>query len=154
MTIMMKSRTFLLALLPMLCVISPAPADEGESAGEEVECRMKFNLKGWSVFYKKANGNGVIDCDNGQTATVSLKIRGGGLTFGKSEIEDGTGNFSDVADISELFGAYAHAEAHAGASGSSSATVLTKGEVQLALAGTGKGWNLGVDFGKFTITPQ
>ena len=105
-------------------------------------------------FYKKASGNGVIDCNNGQTAIVTLKIRGGGLTFGKSEIEDGTGNFSDVDDISELFGAYAHAEAHAGASGSSSATVLTKGEVQLALAGTGKGWNLGVDFGKFTITPQ
>jgi hypothetical protein len=29
---------------------------------------------------------------------------------------------------------------------------MTKGEVSLALAGTGEGWNLGVDAGKFTIT--
>jgi hypothetical protein len=29
---------------------------------------------------------------------------------------------------------------------------MTKGNVSLALSGTGKGWNLGVDFGKFTVS--
>jgi len=31
---------------------------------------------------------------------------------------------------------------------------LTKGEVSLALAGHGTGFNLGVSFGKFTITKK
>jgi hypothetical protein len=29
---------------------------------------------------------------------------------------------------------------------------MTKGEVSLGLAGTGRGWELGISFGKFTIT--
>ena len=28
---------------------------------------------------------------------------------------------------------------------------MTKGEVSLALSGTGRGWDLGVAFGRFTI---
>jgi hypothetical protein len=31
-------------------------------------------------------------------------------------------------------------------------TVMTKGNVSLALTGKGRGWNLGIDFGKFTIS--
>ena len=42
-------------------------------------------------------------------------------------------------------------EAHAGAVKSSKAQVVTKGEVSLALAGTGKGWDLGIDGTAFTI---
>ena len=34
---------------------------------------------------------------------------------------------------------------------SSGAQAMTKGEVSLALAGTGRGWDLGISFGKFTI---
>jgi len=59
-----------------------------------------------------------------------------------------------VKDIKELLGNYAQAEAHAGASKSSAANAMTKGDVQLALAGTGKGWDLGISFGKFTISPR
>jgi hypothetical protein len=82
---------------------------------------------------------------------VKIKTKGGGLTVGKSTIENGTGEFSGVNNISELLGTYVSAEAHAGAVKSSKAQVVTKGEVSLALAGTGKGWDLGVAVGKFVI---
>jgi hypothetical protein len=114
---------------------------------------MTFSLAGWSAFYKTAKGTGTISCDNGQSAGVTIKVTGGGLTFGKSKVE-GDGKFSEVGDIKELFGAYASAGAHAGAVKSAAAQALTKGEVSLALSGTGSGVDLGVDFGKFTISPK
>ena len=115
---------------------------------------MRFSLSGWSVFYKEASGEGTVTCSNGQTANVKLEARGGGLTAGKSSIENGHGDFSKVKDIEEIFGAYADAEAHAGAVKSSGARAMTKGEVSLALTGTGRGWDLGVAFGKFRISRQ
>ena len=54
--------------------------------------------------------------------------------------------------IDELLGSYAAAEAHAGAVKSAKAQVMTKGEVSLALSGTGRGWDLGIAFGKLTIS--
>ena len=48
----------------------------------------------------------------------------------------------------------ASAEAHAGAVKSSKAQAMTKGEVSLALSGTGDGWDLGIAFGKFKISRQ
>ncbi len=112
---------------------------------------MKYSLAGWSAVYSTATGNGTITCDNGQSARVSLRATGGGLTAGKSKIDNGSGTFSEVNDISELFGGYASAEAHAGMVGSSAAQVVTKGTVSLAFAGTGKGIDLGVTFGEFVI---
>jgi hypothetical protein len=117
-------------------------------------CEMHYTLAGWSAFYKTASGSGTITCDNGQTAKVGLSAKGGGLTAGKYKIRDGYGKFSEVGDISELFGTYAQAGAEAGAGKSSSATAMTKGEVSLALAGNGTGVNLGVSFGKFTISKK
>jgi len=116
-----------------------------------IDCEMKFDLKGWSAFYKTAKGNGTITCDNGQTARVALKTKGGGITFGKSEIIGGTGKFSGARSIDELFGSYAQSEAHAGAGKSAGVQAMTKGEVSLALKGTGRGVDLGFSFGKFTI---
>jgi len=122
-----------------------------ETKEKLVDCQMTFNLKGWSAFYKTAKGDGTIKCDNGQTAKVTLRAKGGGITFGKSEVVDGTGKFSGARGISELFGSYVQSEAHAGAGKSADAQALTKGEVSLALAGAGRGVNLGFAFGKFTI---
>ena len=122
-----------------------------DQAKAKVDCTMKFSLKGWSAFYKRADGTGTVTCNNGQTASVKLEARGGGLTAGKSSIENGTGEFSNVKNIDEIFGKYAAAEASAGAVKSSGAQAMTKGEVSLALAGTGRGWDLGISFGKFTI---
>jgi len=112
---------------------------------------MKFSLQGWSAFYKSASGQATIRCDNGQSARVSIHAKGGGLTVGMTKVVDGTGRFTPVADISEVFGTYGAAEAHAGMGASSDAQVVTKGNVSLALAGSGEGVNLGVSFGKFVI---
>ena len=91
---------------------------------------------------------------DGQRLAVKISTKGGGISFGKSKIENGTGEFSGVDDIHDVLGTYATAEAHAGAVKSSKAQVMTKGEVSLALAGTGKGWDVGIAFGKFVLEPR
>jgi hypothetical protein len=118
------------------------------------KCHMDFNLKGWSVFYKTAEGSGRITCSNSQYANVTLKITGGGLSFGKMEILDGRGTFSEVLNIEEIFGAYLAAEAHAGAVKSAQASVYTKGEISLAMTGSGRGINIGIDLGKLEISKR
>ena len=118
------------------------------------KCEMTYTLREWSIFYKEAHGDGVITCDNGQRAEVHLLARGGGLTAGKAEVRDGKGKFSEVSDIRELFGKYAAAQADAGAVKSAEATVVTKGEITLGLTGKGTGWQLGIRFSKFTISPE
>lgn len=122
------------------------------AAAADINCTMKFTMKGWSAFYKTSAGKGTVKCSNGQSVQVTLSAKGGGLTVGKSSIEDGNGQFSAIASIDELFGSYIAAEAHAGAVKSSGAQVMTKGEVSLALSGTGRGFDLGVSFGALTIS--
>ena len=142
-----------LALTVSLLAASIASTSPVASAQEaSVDCEMSFTMKGWSAFYKTASGTGTIKCSNGQTATVKLSAKGGGLTVGKSSIEDGHGEFSAVHSIDEVFGSYVSAEAHAGAVKSAKAQVMTKGEVSLALSGKGRGWDLGIAFGKLTIS--
>jgi len=140
---------------PMIAALALGLAfASGAARAAETDCTLHFSMAGWSAFYKTASGDGTITCDNGQRMNVSISAKGGGLSFGKSRIEDGIGEFSGVNDIKELLGTYASAEAHAGASKSAAAQALTKGEVSLALAGKGKGWDLGVTFGKFTISAR
>ena len=144
----------------LLCALLLSPALSSSSAGGEgkkegssglIKCRMTFDLKGWSAFYRTAKGTGTIRCENGQTAAVKIRVTGGGITFGKSEIIGGTGKFSGARSIEELFGSYVQSEAHAGAGKSAGAQAMTKGEISLALAGTGRGVDIGFAFGKFTI---
>jgi len=144
----MNKHTRAAVLFGLLLASSITHAEDQKA---KVDCTMKFTMSGWSIFYKRASGTGVVTCKNGQTAAVKLEARGGGLTAGKSSIEGGNGDFSNVKSIDEIFGSYAAAEAHAGAVKSSGAQALTKGEVSLALTGTGRGWDLGISFGKFTI---
>jgi hypothetical protein len=119
----------------------------------DTKCTMTFKMSGWSAFYKQANGTGHIKCSNGQSMNVKLRARGGGLTVGKSTITDGKGEFTGISGgISELLGSYVQAEAAAGAVNAAQANVMTKGEVSLALSGKGKGWELGIAFGKLQIT--
>jgi len=127
-----------------------AGALQAHAAGK-TDCQMKFELTGWAAIYKHAEGSGTITCTNGRSYEVSIVAVGGGLTAGKYRIENGTAKFSDVYDTNELFGSYAQGEAGAGAVKSANAQVLTKGNVSLALSGTGEGVNLGISFGKFTI---
>jgi len=119
-----------------------------------VTCQMDFSLKGWSIFYKTAEGRGRVTCSNGQHADVKINVTGGGLSFGKLEILNGRGTFTEVLNIDEIFGGYIAAEAHAGAVKSAQAAVYTKGEISLALTGTGRGVNIGIDFGKLEISKR
>jgi major membrane immunogen (membrane-anchored lipoprotein) len=139
-------------ILGALALATTLTAAAPSYATDMTKCQMRYTMKEWSVFYKQGKGQGTVTCDNGQTADVTLEAKGGGLTAGKGEIRDGLGKFSDVADINELFGTYASANASAGAGNSAAATAMTKGEVSLALNGKGTGIEVGVSFGKFTIT--
>jgi hypothetical protein len=138
--------------LSALVLSLAAVASVGADTKNTTTCRLDYTLKGWSAIYKTSSGSGTITCENGQTAKVKISAKGGGLTAGKSEIRDGHGKFSQVADIKELFGSYVAGSVSAGAVKSSEAQAMTKGEVSLALAGSGTGVELGVSFGKFTIT--
>lgn len=136
-------------LLAVVGASQPAPA----TAAANIKCTLKFTMKSWSAFYKTADGAGTVKCDNGRSVKVSLSAKGGGLTVGKSSIDEGHGEFSAISNVEALFGTYVAAEAHAGAVKSAGAQVMTKGEVSLALSGTGRGVDLGVVFGAFTISP-
>ncbi|WP_187775703.1 hypothetical protein [Luteimonas suaedae] len=124
------------------------------AAAGPLECRLNFSMSGWSAFYKTADGTGTVTCNNGQSLPVRISARGGGLSFGKTRIDNGTGRFSGVANIRDVIGGYATAEAHAGAAKSAKAQVVTKGSISLALAGTGEGWDLGIAFGSFVISER
>jgi hypothetical protein len=146
-----------IATIAMLCTLvisicTPASLHAAEKATQGlVDCKMTFNLRGWSAFYKTASGDGMIRCSDGQEARVKIRAKGGGITFGKSEIVGGTGTFTGARSISELFGSYAQSEAHAGAGESTDVQAMTKGLVSLVLKGSGRGIDIGFDFGKFTI---
>ena len=60
---------------------------------------------------------------------------------------------TDVHDIREVYGNYAHASASAGLVKSAETQLLSKGNVSLALAGGGEGINIGVEVGAFHIKP-
>jgi len=146
-------KLIIFGVLTMLCGFS-APAVAQEKAAAAVDCKMKFNLKGWSVFYKTADGSGRVICSNGEKANVKINVTGGGLTFGKMDIRDGNGTFSEVIHINEIFGPYVAAEVHAGAVKSAQASVYTKGEISLAMTGSGRGINIGIDLGKLEISKR
>ena len=134
--------------LLLLAVGAVAPA--AQAAGN-IDCELRYNLSGWSAFYKTAEGTGTISCDNGTRFPVTIKTKGGGLTVGRTTITDGRGRFTGAYSVNDLVGTYAAVEAHASASRANDAQVMTKGDISLALAGTGQGWSLGVGFGKFVI---
>ncbi len=138
----------------VLLLLPAAVSAEDKYDPEFTQCEMVFNIKGWSLFVKRARGEGTISCDNGESAEVTIKSLGGGLTIGKSEMIGATGKFTAVRAIGEIFGTFVEAEAHAGATQSGSASVLTKGDISLAVSGTGHGVNLGASIGGFTISPK
>ena len=111
---------------------------------------MTFTMKGWSLFYQTATGEGTIHCSDGRSMAVKLVAKGGGITAGKY-VETGRGEFSKVSSMDELLGSYARAQAGAGAVNSAQAQAMTKGEVSLALTARGQGWELGIAFGELRI---
>lgn len=149
----MIKRTLGMAALVLACATAmtalPATARADDA---QVKCDLRFNLEGWSLIYKHAEGHGTVTCSNGESSKVKISVVGGGLTAGKYRITNGKGEISKVRGIADVYGDYAQAGAEAGVVKSSTAQVLTKGTTSLALAGTGEGVNLGVSVGKFTIS--
>lgn len=149
-----KMNKTLIICLVLLSFYSTAFAEEKyEGKKPDIQCHMKFSLSGWSAIVKRAKGAGRVTCDNGQSRAVKISVWGGGATFGKSKITNGLGTFSGVKNMKEVFGSYATSEAHGGVVHSGTAQALTKGPVSLALSGTGKGFDIGIDFGRFKISP-
>ena len=141
------------SVLVLLCVLGAPPAIDAAMAAEggKTKCDLTFSLSEWAAVVQRAHGTGEITCDNGQHARVRITSKGGGLTAGKFRIE-GRGEFSEVNDVRDLYGTYAQAQANAGAVKSAAGVVVTKGDISLALAGKGEGWDVGVSFGNFVLT--
>lgn len=142
-------RKFSFAMFLLLMGAAPMAMAAGA-----LECRLNFTMSGWSAFYKTSSGDGTVSCDNGQRLNVRISAKGGGISFGKTQIDDGVGVFSDVYNIRDVIGGYATAEAHAGAGRSVKAQVVTKGPISLALTGKGRGWDIGIAFGSFVISER
>jgi hypothetical protein len=134
---------FAAAAVASLCLIA-APIASADDVDKK-NCDMTYTLKGWSAVYKTAKGEGTITCKS------EISVKGGGLSFGKTEIYNGKAEISGVKSINDIYGSYASASAHAGVVKEGSVEVMTKGSVSLALAGTGEGVDVGIDFSKFTI---
>ncbi len=150
-------RSVFLSVMPWLlglALLVGAMAPSVARADGPLDCKLRFSMQGWSVFYKTAEGEGTVTCSNGDKLPVRIASRGGGITFGKSRIDNGRGEFSGIYNIRDVLGGYAAAEAHAGAGKSSKAQVVTKGSVSLALTGTGSGWDIGVSIGNFVLTER
>ena len=142
-------RKFAFALFLLMMPAAPAAMASGA-----LECRLNFTMSGWSAFYKTSSGDGTVSCNNGERLNVRISAKGGGISFGKTQIDDGVGVFSDVYNIRDVIGGYATAEAHAGAGRSVKAQVVTKGPISLALTGKGRGWDIGIAFGSFVISER
>ena len=147
-------RTCVLLVFPLLAAVllSLMPTSGHWEEIAKTKCTMVFGLTGWSIFYESASGTGIITCNNGQTSDVTISMKGGGLTAGRYRLR-GSGNFTAVYDIADLFGVYGAADAHAGAMSSARAQVLTKGSVSLAVVAKGQGIDLGVGLSAFRIEP-
>lgn len=140
-------QTHSIRILALCLALAAAPS----AMAGDITCKMTYSLSGWSAFYKTASGTGTVNCSNGQSMSVKIETKGGGLTFGKYKVRNGFGQFANVDDIRDVLGSYATAEAHASAENSASAQAMTNGKVSLALSGKGKGWSLGVAFSRFAI---
>lgn len=143
------SRILVTLFVASLTGFSAMPA----AAQAMTSCTMTYKLSGWSFVYKQYDGVGHISCSNGQRAQVGLSSKSIGFTIGKSEIE-GTGVFSDVRNLNEIYGHYVAFEGHAGVTKSVDGQILTSGEISLVLSGKGRGVDIGVTLGALNVTPR
>jgi len=139
-------RNIFLGLLVCAPLLTPFSLSAAEST-----CRIKYNLSGWSFLYQRYTGTGVITCDNGQVANVSLSLHGAGLTAGIIDIKDAKGKFTGVNDIQELYGTHFTVGVNAGFARAGSARALFKGYIASGAAGKGGGYTLSGTFAGLTI---
>jgi hypothetical protein len=145
----MKRAWVAVLFVPLAACLVAAVAYAGS-----MKCLLTYDLREWAALYESATGTGKVTCDNGQSASVTIRSKGGGLSVGKFTIKDGRGAFTNVSSIDEVFGKYLATERDAAAAKAADAWVMTKDKVSLALAGTGKGWELGSSVDEFVIEKQ
>lgn len=145
------NRTLATSLALAAVALCGAQLAQAQEPAPDLKCNLRFSLSSWSAVYSQAQGAGVVTCNNGSSLPVVISAKGGGVSAGRSHIDHGTGRFSEVHRIDDVLGRYAEGEVHAGVIHSAAAQVLTKGDVSLALAGSGGGVGLGVDVGEFTL---
>jgi hypothetical protein len=148
----MNTRVFKILLAMVFAGVGVLPATS-QAAPAFTSCTMTYKLSGWSFVYKQYDGLGNISCSNGQRAQVKLASKSVGFTIGKSEIE-GTGVFSEVRNLNEIYGNFAAFEGHVGATKSIDGQLLTRGEISLVLSGNGRGIDIGVTLGGLNISPR
>ena len=101
---MNKRMTALASLALAGTLLAALPAGQAHADEPMVKCELHYNLQGWSIIYKHAEGAGTVTCNNGQSAAVKITVVGGGLTAGKYRVENGKGEISKVHGIDEVFG--------------------------------------------------
>ena len=145
----MKAHLF---AVPLLAGLLLAAGGSAQARTGTMTCKMNYTLTGWSVFYKHVTGTGIVRCSNGQSMSVKLSAKGGGITVGKYKVRNGFGEFSGVRSMRDVLGTYVSAGADAAAGPGVTSQAMTKGDISLALSGTGEGVNLGVAITGFTIS--
>jgi len=122
------------------------------SAVQAEECSLSYTMKGWSAFYKAYSGTGTVSCPSGKTAKVKLSLKGGGFTFGASEITNGKGKIQGVHSINDIYGAGFSIGAHAGFNKSVEVRLVPRGSRGITLSGKGTGYDVGWSMGSFKIS--
>lgn len=138
-------------ILSIIAAMTLAGLSNVAVADNTISCRMSYRLKGWSFAYKQYDGSGEVSCNNGQRAQVILESKSVGFSIGVSEIE-GTGQFTALKNIDEIYGTFVSLEGHAGVTKSAAGQVLTRGVISLALSGEGRGIDIGVTLGGLKIS--
>lgn len=115
-------------------------------------CTMKYNMKGWSAFYKTYKGTGVVTCPSGKSATVNLSLKGGGFTFGASNITNGKAKLHGINKLSDIYGGAFALGGHAGFTKSVEGRWVPRGSRSLTLSGKGTGYDIGWSMGAFKIS--
>jgi hypothetical protein len=121
--------------------------------GHEIKCTMTFDLSGWAFLVGSANGNGSVECNNGQKADATIEVKAVGISFGKAHFENAKGYFTKLTDIGQVFGRYQGTSAAAGAGGAAEAAGFLKpgSDISLGIVGTGKGAGLSRAWDEMTI---
>ena len=137
----------------MLAIMAIASI-EASAAERDLKCHLTFESKQWSVLYQEAQGSGTVSCKDGSSMLVTIAAKGIGITAGKWKITHGSGTFTKVRSLDDVLGTYASLSADAGLSKAATAQALTKGNVSLALAGTGSGFDVGLAVSGFRLSKK
>ena len=117
-------------------------------------CTLNYTMTGWSAFYATASGEGVVNCPNGQSANVNLSLKGGGFTFGTSEIKQGVAQIRNITNIDTIYGGSFAMGGSAGFIKYVDGYWAPKGANTITLAGKGTGYSLGFSLGSLRITKR